>query len=570
MTDSNSAGALSIIKGIKLSEEPGLGTLTIGGFAREVTERFADREALVMYGPEGRVSWTYEDLWERSVEIARTLIACGVGKNTRVGIMMTNRSEWVAAFFGTALAGGVAATISTFSTPRELDQLLTMSDLSVLLYEGPVLKKDFTAILEELEPAIRSGAPGELKSIKYPFLRHLVVVGAPGNGGAVESWQDFLKRAEATPRALVDATAASVKPSDIGAIFFSSGTTGKPKGILSAHRGVAIQLWRWRRIFAVYDPDVRTWTANGLFWSGNFGMVLGTTLVAGGAVILQSTFNPVEALDLMQKEKVSFPIAWPHQWAQLWQAPNWNDADLSAVRYIVGQTGERHPTIKTDYREAMASYGNTETFTISASYTADCPLEIQEGTHGEALPGMTLKIVDPMTGAILPRGERGEIAVKGATLMLGYLGIPLDESLDEDGFFATGDGGFINDRDQLVWEGRLNDIIKTGGANVSPAEINEAMELHPGVKVARAVGVPHETLGELVAACVVPRPGAVLDEADLQEFLKVRLASYKVPRRILFIEEDELSQTGSAKVKMGELRELAAKKLAAAAEVETV
>jgi fatty-acyl-CoA synthase len=553
----------SIIRGIPLSEEPGLGTLTISGFIREVTERHGPREALVMHTPEGRLSWSYADLWERSLEIARALIACGVGKNSRVGVMMTNRPEWVAAFFGAAIAGATSATISTFSTPHELEQLLDMANLAVLLFEGPVLKKDFTAILEELEPEIRSAKPGQLRSLKYPFLRHLVVVGAPGNGGAIESWDDFLKRGQEISRELVEAAAATVKPADLGSIFFSSGSTGKPKGIMSAQRGIAIQLWRWRRMFAVYDPDVRVWTANGFFWSGNFGMALGTALHAGGAVILQQTFNAVEALELMEKERVSFPIGWPHQWAQLQQAPNWDDVDLSAVKYIVGQPGERHPTIDTDYREPMASYGNTETFTISASYSADTPVEIQEGTHGEALPGMILKIIDPLTGELLPRGERGEIAVKGATLMLGYLGIPLDETLDEDGFFATGDGGFINDRGQLIWEGRLNDIIKTGGANVSPAEINEAMDRHPAIKIGQAVGVPHETLGEMVVACVVLHPGAQLDEPGLQAFLKERLASFKVPRRILFLDEEDLSTTGSAKVKTGELRELAAKRLAA-------
>jgi fatty-acyl-CoA synthase len=558
----------SIIRGIPLAEEPGLGTLTISGFIREVTQRHGPREALVMHTPEGRVSWTYNDLWERAVEIARALLACGIGKDERVGVMMTNRLEWVAAFFGSALAGAASAPISTFSTPHELEQLLDMANLSVLLFEGPVLKKDFTAILEELEPEIRTARPGQLMSRKYPFLRHLAVVGAPGNGGAIESWQDFLKRGEAIAPELVDATAGTVKPSDIGSIFFSSGTTGKPKGIVSAQRGIAIQLWRWKRMFAVTDPDVRTWTANGFFWSGNFGMALGTTLHAGGAVILQQTFNAAEALELMEKEKVSFPMAWPHQWAQLWDAPNWNDVDLSAVKYIVGQPADRHPTIKTKYREPMASYGNTETFTISASYSADTPVEIQEGTHGEALPGMTLKIVDPLTGALLPRGQRGEIAVKGATLMLGYLGIPLEESLDEDGFFATGDGGFVNDRGQLVWEGRLNDIIKTGGANVSPAEIDEAMELHPTVKIGRAVGVPHDTLGEMVVACVVPQEGEQLDEDALRDFLKQRLASFKVPRKFLLMEEDDLPLTGSKKVKSGVLREIVAKRLAADAESE--
>ena len=126
---------------------------------------------------------------------------------------------------------------------------------------------------------------------------------------------------------------------------------------------------------------------------------------------------------------------------------------------------------------------------------------------GEPLPGNTLKIVDPLTGAIVPRGERGEIAVKGPTLMLGYIGIPLDETLDEEGFFRTGDGGYIDERGRLFWEGRLNDIIKTGGANVSPVEVDGVLADHPGVKVSQTVGVPHETLGEMVVACVVPQRG---------------------------------------------------------------
>ena len=157
--------------------------------------------------------------------------------------------------------------------------------------------------------------------------------------------------------------------------------------------------------------------------------------------------------------------------------------------------------------------------------------------------------------------QRGEIAVKGPTLMLGYVGVPIDETLDAEGFFHTGDGGHVDERGSLYWEGRLSDIIKTGGANVSPLEVDAVLRTYPGVKIAQTVGVPHETLGEIVVACAVPHDGAALDEAAIRNFLRERLASYKVPRRVLLFREEELSLTGSAKVKSGALRDLAAKRL---------
>ncbi len=174
-----------------------------------------------------------------------------------------------------------------------------------------------------------------------------------------------------------------------------------------------------------------------------------------------------------------------------------------------------------------------------------------------------MKIVDPLTGTTMPLGERGEIAVKGPTLMLGYAGIPLDQSLDEDGFLRCGDGGYIDAEGRLFWEGRLNDIIKTGGANVSPLEIDAVIRECPGVKLSQTVGVPDELLGEMVVGCIVPHAGRSLDEETIKAFAKQKLASYKVPRRVLFFAEDELKTTGSAKIKTADLRKLAAERLAA-------
>ena len=156
---------------------------------------------------------------------------------------------------------------------------------------------------------------------------------------------------------------------------------------------------------------------------------------------------------------------------------------------------------------------------------------------------------------MLPVGERGEIAVKGPTLMLGYLGIPLDETLDEEGYFRTGDGGYVDEAGRLFWEGRLNDIIKTGGANEFPNEIDGVLSRYPGIKVARTVGVPHETLGEMVVSCVVPNDSARLDADAVQAFAKEFLSPYKVPKRVLFLREEDLAMTGNAKIKASALRE---------------
>ena len=554
-------GALSIVKGFPLSEEPGLGALTMAGFLREVTSRYAEREALLLRAADGTMRWSYRELWDRSIEVARSLLACGLGKDSRVGVLMTNRPEWLSGVFGTWLAGGVAVTLSTFSTPPELEYLLQISNISLLLLERSVVKKDFVQILCELEPAIRTAPPGQLQSAKFPFLRRLAVVGAAPAEGAIEGWNQFLAQGATIPLALVEAAAATVKPSDTGSLFLSSGSTNKPKGILNSHRAMAIQSWRSRRLFDLGD-DVRCWSANGFMWSGNFVMALGGTLAAGGSLVLQRFFDPAEALELMQAERVTYPIAWPHQWAQLEAAPNWSRVDLSSVRYVdPSSTAARHPTVTTQWSEPKWAYGSTETFTINTGFPSGTPAEVALNSHGIPFPGNVLKIVDPDSGEIMPIGQRGEIAVKGATLMLGYVGVPLDETLDDEGFFRTGDGGYVDTKGRLFWEGRLTEVIKTGGANVSPSEVDAVLAAYPGVKVGKTVGMPHKTLGEMVVSCIVPHEGATLDAEAIRAFLKSSLASYKVPRRVLFLQEEELPLTGSAKIRSGALRELISKRL---------
>lgn len=566
MDTATQASTRSVVHGIPLADEPGLGPLTIPFYLREVTNRYADHEALVMRTPSGTERWTYATLWDRSVEVAQALIAAGVGKGGRVGILMSNRLEYLACVFGTSLAGGVAVALSTFSTPSELEHLLQASAVSILLFERQVAKQDFAAMLGQLEPKILATGTGQLASTKFPFLRRLVMLASVTSNtgeaatGAIERWSDFLAGGQKISPNLVDARAATVTQADPGVLFFSSGTTSLPKGILHAHRAVAVQWWRWPRIMSVTVP-IRSWTGNGFFWSANISMVVGTALSTGGAVILQPIFQADEALDLMEQERVTMPVGRPHQWARLQESPRWATADLSSLHYVTyGTTLATHPTVRTNWAPSNA-FGTTETLTIMTSFPANVSPKVRGESHGEPLPGNVLKIVDPATGAVAPRGHRGEIAIKGPTLMLGYLGKPLDKTLDDEGFFHTGDGGYVDEKGRLFWEGRLNDMIKTGGANVSPLEVDAVLATYPGVKRTQTVGVPHETLSEMVVACIVPHDGTTLAEAPIRDFLKTHLASFKIPRAILFFREEEFAVTGSEKVKTAALRALATERL---------
>jgi fatty-acyl-CoA synthase len=554
---------LSIARGIPLAEEANIGALTLAGYIREVCERYRDNEAAVLHLGDEVIRWSYADLWDRSMAVARSLIACGIDKGSRIGVICSNRPEYVSSVFGAALAGGIPTPISTFFTPTELDEVLRLSAVSILLMERQLLKKNYPEMLVGLEPAVASAAPGKIVSERYPYLRHAAIVDGDEGFGAIEGWADFAARGADVLDEIVAARAAQVRPADPGIILFSSGSTGKVKGILSANRAACLQLWRWPNWY-VLDEPARVWGANGFFWSGNFGQVIGGALSRGGSLILQRAFDATEAIDLMQKEKATMLIAWPHQWAQLEGAPNYAGADLSSLKYVDCLTPlARHPTVDVTWRQPDAAYGNTETFTLITAFPSDTPVDVMLKSHGVPTAGSIIKIVDPLTGATTPLGERGEIAVKGPTLMLGYLGVPLAESLDDEGFLRTSDGGYLDEMGRLFWEGRLNDIIKTGGANVSPLEIDEVIRAAPGVKVAQTVGVPDDLLGELVVTCIVLHEGAVLDEDGVKAFAKQKLASYKVPRRVLFMGNDDIQTTGTAKIKTADLRKLAADRLAA-------
>jgi fatty-acyl-CoA synthase len=538
---------MTTFEGPSLAAATGVGALTLGGFLTEVCAAHRDREALVFDDPlrdGATLRWTYGDLEREARAIAAGLVARGVGLSSRVAVVMGNRPEAVASIFGIALAGGVAVPLSTFSTPHELRDLLARSAVGGVLTQTRLLDVGLTAVIE--------GMAGD---DDLPFLGWCAAV---GDGSWTRLLDDGLAHAGA-----VTARSAAVGPGDPGLIQFSSGTTSAPKGMLHLHRSPALQFWLQADLFR-RTPASRVWAPLPLFWTAGFTTALGATLAGGGCVVLQETFEAGAALRLLARERVTDPHTLPHQARALAEHPDWPVTDLSSLREVYGKSVfSRHPSVEGDTTWFMPmGYGMSETSAIVVTHRWDTPRDEQKASTGRLLPGVRLRVLDPETGAVLGPGEHGELAVSGPTLMDRYVGVARDECLDADGFFHTGDVGWVDDEGRLHWTGRRTEMIKTAGANVAPAELEIALRACPAVRRARVVGLPDERLGEIVTLCVERADGADVSEAELQAFLAERVARYKVPRIVLFFAPGELPTTSSdAKIRDDDLIALAMRRL---------
>jgi acyl-CoA synthetase (AMP-forming)/AMP-acid ligase II len=325
-----------------------------------------------------------------------------------------------------------------------------------------------------------------------------------------------------------------------------------------------IQSWRFAELLGLNPEDI-VYTAQPLFWTAGISMSLGATLAAGAKLLLQEIFSPETALDCIEAERATTVHAWPHQEKAMAEHPSAQGRDLSPVHRVEFNSPlAKLVGLEEDVWGIYASYGMSETFTLISALPASASAQERDSNSGRTLPGMEIRIVDPETGEPRGTGERGEIIVRGVTLMQGYWKVPLENVLDADGFFHTGDGGYIDAEGLLHWKGRLSGMIKTGGANVSPLEIEKAAADLPAVRAAIALGVPHPTLGEAVVLCIVPTVGNTVDEKVLRARLRERLAVYKVPRHVIVVAEADAPTTGTQKLRADALRTLALERMGAA------
>ncbi|XVQ07635.1 class I adenylate-forming enzyme family protein [Spirillospora sp. CA-255316] len=545
--------AWETLAGPPLHEATGIGALTLGGILTELCARVPDNEALVFDDPllgGATVRWTYGDLGRHARRVAKALVASGIGKGARVGVLMGNRPEAVASLFGGALAGAIVVPLSTFAPKPELSYLLAHSDLSVLLLQTTMGARRFAADVAELCPA--AARPGPIRDPSYPYLRHVAALGPSEHAHGIEPWERFLQRGDTADDALLDAVAAQVHPSDLGVVIYSSGTTDRPKGVLHNHQAVALQFWTQAGLFG-RDESTRLWCALPLFWTAGLNAAMGATLAAGGTWVMQEMFEPGHALRLMERERVTEPHTLPHQARAFEEHPDWASADLSSCTKVFGKSVfARHPSVTGDTSWNMpVGYGSSETCSFLTGHPSTTPRELlRKGTYGRLLAGNELRVVDPETGRVLGPGEEGELAVRGPTLMEHYVKRTRAECFDADGFYRTGDLGSYDKDGYVRFGGRRTEVIKTGGANVSPAEIEVELQAYEPVRLARAVGLPDDRREEIVVLCVELKDGATATEDGIRSFLRERLASYKVPKRVLFFDEGEIPMNrGGTKVR---------------------
>ena len=523
--------------------------LTLGGFLMEVCAMHRDREALVfddpLRGPEGvgdTVRWTYGDLERAAREFAARLVTRGVAPGDRVGLVMGNRPELVAGIFGTALAGAVVVPISTFSTVAELIDMLCRAEVVGVVTQSVLLDRELGAELQALVGA------AELPDLAWCAAVDDPAWSAPVTDGLL---------AEVERRRLV------VLPDDEGLVLFSSGTTAEPKGMVHRHRAPTFQCWAIAEVFRRTTTS-RVWAPLPLFWTAGLTSALGPTLAGGGCFVLQEVFEPGEALRLLARERVTEPYTLPHQAAALAEHPDWEATDLSSLREVYGKSVfTRHPSVEGDPTWTMPiGYGMSETCAIVVTHLSSATQAEMKASTGRLMPGARLRVVDPDTGVSLGANVDGEFALGGVTLLDHYLGKTRAESLDADGFLHTGDMGYVDDGGEVHWTGRRTEMIKTGGANVSPAELEFALRACPDVRRTKVIGLPDERMGEIVVLCAERAANAEPTEAQLQAFLRARVAAYKVPRHVLLFEPGELPSTGSdTKIRDDELVAIAATRL---------
>jgi fatty-acyl-CoA synthase len=515
---------------------------TIPALLDEQAARYPAREALVGDGQR----YTYAALHEQVRAFAKGLHALGVRKGDHVAILMGNRPEWVIADLAVCALGGVMVAVNTWVTARELAYVLAHSDAKLLIASDHFLKYDYFAMLAELEPLARA----------MPRLERIVYVGARGYAGSLP-FAEVYAHGRAVPDEEIEGAARAIDPTDVAYLLYTSGSTSTPKGVQLQHYALIENMWHIGERMHVSERD-RLWLAVSLFWGLGCENALFNLLTHGGCVVLQENFEAGEALRLIEAERCTLFYGTPNMAQALAEHPERRSRDLSSLRSggTVGTPEQFRRVVDLGARDICNIYGLTETYGNCAVTDAAEPLEIRARCVGRPLPGVDLRIVDSATGRPLAAGEVGEIRVKGYVTVGYYKDAEKNRAaFDADGYFVTGDLGLLDEMGRLHFRGRIKEMIKTGGINVAPVEVEETLMAHPGVKLACVTGVPDARRDEVIAAVIVCEAGRTVAEADLLAHCRRELAAYKIPRLMKFVSEAELPLTVTGKLQKNRLAE---------------
>ena len=541
-----------------------VGKITVGQLVDLMAENLGEKDALVYHSTGLRL--TYQQFKEKCDQVAKGFMALGLKKGSNIAIWANNVAEWVLTQFGSTKMGGVLVTVNTHYRSFELEYLLKQSDSSTLVLVGGVHQpRDYFNMVYELCPELKTCQPGQLKSKKFPYLKNVIAIGEERMPGMFR-YDDLYELSSQISDEEYQKRQEEITPDDVVNMQYTSGTTGFPKGVMLTHTNV-IGNAKSQADCLNFTPEDKLCITVPFFHC--FGCVMGTMLcVSSGATMVPvESFRARRVLEAIQDVQCTAVHGVPTMFIAELEEMKKTKFDLTSLRTGI-MAGSPCPTEvmkavveEMNMREICITYGLTESSPgITMTRTTD-PLELRVSTVGRLLPGVEVKLIDPITGEKVGLNQPGELCTRGYHVMKGYYNMPEETQkvIEPDGWLHSGDIATVDENGYYRITGRLKDMIIRGGENIYPREIEEYLYLHPKVKDVQVVGVPSRYYGEEVVAFVQLKPGKEMTEIEAKDFCWDRISRYKIPSYFFFVEN--FPTTASGKIQKFKLREQAVKLL---------
>ncbi|MCB0970477.1 MAG: FadD3 family acyl-CoA ligase [Acidimicrobiales bacterium] len=515
---------------------------TIPVAAADAVARGGDREAIV----DGDRRWSWRELGEQVERATAAYVAAGIEPGDRVAIWAPNCAEWVVALLGLQSAGAVLVPLNTRFKGAEAADILGRSRARILVTVDGFLDNRYPAMLEGHD---------------LPDLERIVVLRADADQdlGGAQRWEDFVAAGAAVDAAAVAARREAVQPDDTADLLFTSGTTGKPKGVVCAHAQTLRTVATWANVVGLDETD-RYLAINPFFHSFGYKAGIVAWLATGGVLVPMATFDVPEAMRLITAEQISMVPGPPTLYQTILNHPDRDQLDSSSLRLAVTGAASVPVSLVEAMRDdlgfdtVITAYGLTEGCGFATMCRRSDDATTIATTSGRAMPGIEVQVVDE-AGAAMPAGEAGEVVVRGYNVMKGYFenASATAEAIDAEGWLHTGDVGVMDERGYLRITDRIKDLFIVGGFNAYPAEIEALLLDHPHIAQVAVVGVPDERMGEVAAAFVVAATGTTADPDEIVAWARDHMANYKAPRQVHVV--DELPFNAGGKVMRFVLRQ---------------